>query len=74
MESPIYFMSKIFKGVVSQYNKIERLTLAVVVTNQKLRPYFREHQKIGKNILPRMLGPQETISSRKGVILGILFA
>lgn len=42
-EKPIYIVSKVLKGAKLCYQKIERLTLAVVITTQKLRYYFQGH-------------------------------
>lgn len=39
-ERPVYFVSKVFKRVEIRYQKIERLTLTVVVTSRKLKQYF----------------------------------
>jgi hypothetical protein len=35
-EKPIYFVSRVFNGEELQYQKIERLALAVVTTTRKL--------------------------------------
>lgn len=43
-EKLVYFLSKVFKGVELQYQKIEKNTLALVVTARKLRPYFQGHK------------------------------
>lgn len=42
---PVYFVSKVFRGAVAHYQKIEKLSLVFVVTTRKLRPYF-QGQKI----------------------------
>lgn len=39
----VYFISKVFKGVQTRYQKIEKLVLAIVTTSRKLRPYFQGH-------------------------------
>lgn len=41
-------MSKVLKVIRVYYQKIERITLEVVVTARKLKPYFQGHQKLVK--------------------------
>lgn len=43
VEQPVFFVSKMFKGIEAQYQKIEKLTLEMVVITGKLRPYFSGH-------------------------------
>lgn len=45
-------MIKVFKGVEAKYQKIERLTLAVVITARKIIPYFQGHQVMVKTNYP----------------------
>lgn len=45
-------MRKLFRGIETQYQKIERLTLAVVVTVRKIMPYFQGHQILVKTDYP----------------------
>ncbi|GAU39516.1 hypothetical protein TSUD_68800 [Trifolium subterraneum] len=40
-ERPVYFVSRIFKGAEIRYQKIEKLSLAVVTTARRLRHYFQ---------------------------------
>jgi hypothetical protein len=51
-EKPVYFVSKILKGAETRYQKIEKLTLAVVSTARRLRHYFQGHQVIIKTDYP----------------------
>ena len=39
-ERSVYFVSKVLKGAEICYQKIERLTLAVLVTAMKIKQYF----------------------------------
>lgn len=45
-------MSNVFKRVEAMYQKIERLTLVVVITARKFRPYFQEHYVMVKTNYP----------------------
>jgi hypothetical protein len=45
-EKPIYFVSRTFKGAEAKYQKIEKLSLAVVITVRKLRQYFQSHKVV----------------------------
>lgn len=49
---PIYFFSKVFKGVEICYQKIERLALAIVIIARKLIKYFQGHPIIVKTNYP----------------------
>jgi len=51
-ERPVYFISKVFKGVELRYQKIERLDLAIITTARKLHPYFQSHRIILKTNYP----------------------
>lgn len=44
IEQLLYFVSKVFKGIEAQNQKIETIALAFVVTVKKLMPYFHGHQ------------------------------
>lgn len=66
----VYFVSKVFKGVKARYQKIERLSLEVMITTRKLRPYFQEHLVLVKTNYPHLIGLEEANSSKKGGILG----
>ena len=52
MEQPIYFVRKVYKGDGTQYQKIERLALVVVVNTRKLRLHFRENLVMVKTNYP----------------------
>jgi hypothetical protein len=51
-EKPIYFVSRTFKGAEAKYQKIEKLSLAVVITARKLRQYFQSHKIVVKTDYP----------------------
>ncbi|GAU38036.1 hypothetical protein TSUD_274380 [Trifolium subterraneum] len=51
-EKPIYFVSRSLRGAETRYQKIERLSLAVVITTRKLRQYFQIHQVVVKTDYP----------------------
>lgn len=40
VQKPIYYMSKILRGVETIYAKIEKLVYALVTLARQLRPYF----------------------------------
>ncbi|KAL0386270.1 UNVERIFIED_CONTAM: hypothetical protein Sradi_3021300 [Sesamum radiatum] len=40
---PIYYVSKVLNGAEERYTSIEKMTLALVVTARRLRPYFLSH-------------------------------
>lgn len=44
----VYFISKVFRGVESWYQKIEKLGLALVVSMRKLKPNFQSHKILVK--------------------------
>lgn len=43
-EQIAYFVSKVFKGVDTRYQKTEKLAMAIVVMARKLQPYFQDHK------------------------------
>ncbi|GAU30847.1 hypothetical protein TSUD_365550 [Trifolium subterraneum] len=47
-ERPVYFVSRIFREVEIRYQKIEKLSLAVVTTARRLRHYFQSHKIVVK--------------------------
>ncbi|MCH91940.1 gag-pol polyprotein, partial [Trifolium medium] len=51
-EKPIYFVSRTLRGAEVRYQRIERLSLAVVVTARKLRQYFQSHKIVVKTDFP----------------------
>ncbi|GAU21317.1 hypothetical protein TSUD_372110 [Trifolium subterraneum] len=51
-EKPVYFVSRTLRGAETRYQKIERLSLAVVITTHKLRQYFQSHQVVLKTDYP----------------------
>lgn len=67
-EMPIYFVSRVLKGVEIRYQKIERLTLAVVLNSMKLRQYFQ-----GQPIIVQMNYPVKQIL-KKPYLVDIMVA
>ncbi|MCH88158.1 hypothetical protein A2U01_0009039 [Trifolium medium] len=51
-EKPIYFVSRTLRGAEVRYQRIERLSLAVVTTTRKLRQYSQSHKIVIKQIFP----------------------
>ncbi|MCI30020.1 hypothetical protein A2U01_0051229, partial [Trifolium medium] len=51
-EKPMYFVSRVFQGAEVRYQKIEKLSLAVVVTARRLRQYFQSHKITVKTDYP----------------------
>ncbi|GAU24437.1 hypothetical protein TSUD_364210 [Trifolium subterraneum] len=51
-ERPVYFVSRIFRGSEIRYQKIEKLSLAVVTTARRLRHYFQSHKIVVKTDHP----------------------
>jgi hypothetical protein len=51
-EKSIYFVSRTFKGAEAKYQKIKKLSLAVIVTARKLRQYFQSHKIVVKTDYP----------------------
>ncbi|KAK2397192.1 hypothetical protein QL285_058795 [Trifolium repens] len=51
-EKPIYFVRRTFKGAEAKYQKIEKLSLAVIVMARKLRQYFQSHKIVVKTDYP----------------------
>ncbi|GAU41232.1 hypothetical protein TSUD_280320, partial [Trifolium subterraneum] len=51
-EKPIYFISRIFRDAETRYRKIEKLSLAVIVTARRLRHYFQSHRIMVKTDYP----------------------
>ncbi|KAL0413169.1 UNVERIFIED_CONTAM: hypothetical protein Sradi_1518600 [Sesamum radiatum] len=42
-QMPIYYVRKVLYGAEGRYNPIENMTLALVITAKRLRPYFLLH-------------------------------
>ncbi|GAU31015.1 hypothetical protein TSUD_393000 [Trifolium subterraneum] len=51
-EKPVYFFSRTFRGAETRYQKIKRLSLAVIVTARRLRQYFQSHKIVVKSDFP----------------------
>ena len=39
-QQPVYFISKVFRGVEERYPQMEKLAFALVAAARKLKPYF----------------------------------
>ena len=42
-QSPIYYVSRVLKGIELNYVKIEKTSYDVLITARKFRPYFLSH-------------------------------
>jgi hypothetical protein len=51
-ERPVYFVSRTLRGAELRYQKLEKLSLAVIVTARRLRQYFQSHKVIVKTDYP----------------------
>ncbi|XP_015961768.1 uncharacterized protein LOC107485744 [Arachis duranensis] len=51
-QQPIYFVSKSLQGAELRYPRLEKLTLALVFSSRRLRPYFQGHTIIVKTEQP----------------------
>ncbi|KAL0423325.1 UNVERIFIED_CONTAM: hypothetical protein Sradi_0867300 [Sesamum radiatum] len=47
-QMPVYYVSKVFNGTEGRYTPIEKMTITLVITARRLRPYFLSHP-IGVN-------------------------
>ncbi|KAM2545261.1 hypothetical protein TB1_016840 [Malus domestica] len=43
VKRPVYYASKALQDAETRYSNIEKLVLALVMSAQKLRPYFQAH-------------------------------
>ena len=46
VKKPIYFTSRVLRGVEEKYTPMEKLAFALVTTTYKLKPYFQAHTVI----------------------------
>jgi len=51
-QRPVYFVSKVLQGVELCYQKVEKATLALVVTARKVKHYFQFHKIIVRTNIP----------------------
>jgi len=51
-QKPIFYVSQTFTGAESRYPQMEKLALAVIMSAQKLRPYFQSHSIIVMGSMP----------------------
>ncbi|KAL0449224.1 UNVERIFIED_CONTAM: hypothetical protein Slati_1478800 [Sesamum latifolium] len=61
-QTPIYYVSKVLNGAKSRYPPIEKMALALVITERKLLPYFISYP-VGvrtNTLLKQVLGKPET--------------
>ncbi|XP_020208119.1 uncharacterized protein LOC109793060 [Cajanus cajan] len=49
---PIYFVSRVLQGTEVRYQKIEKLTLTIVITARKLRHYFQSYEMVIRTDYP----------------------
>jgi hypothetical protein len=45
---PIYFVSKVLQGAEVNYQRVEKVAFALLITSKKLRPYFKCYPILGK--------------------------
>ncbi|KAK3017191.1 hypothetical protein RJ639_007842 [Escallonia herrerae] len=43
VQKPIYYVSKVLQDVETRYPKIDKITLALIISARRLRPYFQSH-------------------------------
>ncbi|KAK3009095.1 hypothetical protein RJ639_015070 [Escallonia herrerae] len=43
VQKPIYYISKVLQDVETRYPKIDKITLALIISARRLRPYFQSH-------------------------------
>ncbi|XP_075494794.1 uncharacterized protein LOC142532363 [Primulina tabacum] len=60
-QRPVYYVSHALRGPELRYNEVEKIALALVMTAQKLRPYFLSYQIIvlTNSILGRIMTHSE---------------
>ncbi|RDX87980.1 hypothetical protein CR513_30480, partial [Mucuna pruriens] len=51
-QQPIYYISKVLQGAELRYQKIKKVSLAIIVTAKKLRSYFQSHPVTCRTDLP----------------------
>jgi hypothetical protein len=51
-EKPVYFVSRTLRGAELRYQKIEKLSLALMVTARRLSQYFQSHNIVVKTDYP----------------------
>ena|ERR1044072_288054 len=42
-EKPIYYVSRVQHGAEARYQRLEKLALALLISERNLRPYFQSH-------------------------------
>ncbi|XP_038973752.1 uncharacterized protein LOC120105406 [Phoenix dactylifera] len=43
LQKPVYYTSRVLRGAETRYSKLEKTAYALVVSAQRLRPYFQAH-------------------------------
>ncbi|KAK3032618.1 hypothetical protein RJ639_036578 [Escallonia herrerae] len=43
VQKPIYYVSKVLQDVETRYPKIDKISLALIISARRLRPYFQSH-------------------------------
>ena len=43
VQKPVYFTRQTFQGAEEKYPPMEKLTIALVITTRRLKPYFQAH-------------------------------
>ncbi|KAK3001469.1 LOW QUALITY PROTEIN: hypothetical protein RJ639_022468 [Escallonia herrerae] len=46
VQKPIYYVSKVLQDVETRYPKVDRIALALITSDRRLRPYFQSHSII----------------------------
>ncbi|KAK3022584.1 hypothetical protein RJ639_046189 [Escallonia herrerae] len=77
VQKPIYYVSKVLQDVETRYPKIDRITLAFIISARRLRPYFQSHsiivitdQPLRKVLLsPEALGSSLAVGSSGAEII-----
>ena len=62
---PIYYVSKVLRGVEQRYPVIEKIAYAVVISAARLRPYFQAHIIIVRIDIPLHKLLQKVETSRR---------
>ena len=64
---PVYYVSKALLDAETRYPEIERLSLALVMSARKLRPYFQAHPIVVRSGHPIEKALQKGTSSRMAI-------
>lgn len=63
IQLPIYYTNRALRGVKGRYPLVEKLAFALIMTAQKLRPYFQAHTIVVQMDKPlfRAMNNQEAV-------------